>query len=55
MRNIFLKKSYTTCGRETVPRPISKKSKLSISLDQYSKVSHILFLLFATLRTIERD
>ena len=34
MRNIFLKKSYTKCGGETIPRPSSKKSKLSISLDQ---------------------
>ena len=24
MRNIFLKKSYTKCGGETVPKPISK-------------------------------
>ena len=55
IRNIFLEKSYTTCGKETIPRQISKKSKLSISLDQYSKVLYILFLLFATLRTIERD
>ena len=34
MRNIFLEKLYTKCGRETIPRPLSKKSKLSISLDQ---------------------
>ena len=33
MRNIFLEKSYTKCGGETIPRPFSKKSKLSISLD----------------------
>ena len=26
MRNIFLKKSYTKCGGETIPRPFSKKS-----------------------------
>ena len=38
MRNIFLEKSYTKCGGETIPRPFSKKSKLSISLDQQSKV-----------------
>ena len=37
-RNIFLEKSYTKRGRETFPSPLSKKSKLSISLDQYSKV-----------------
>ena len=33
MRNIFPEKSYTECGGETIPRPFSKKSKLSISLD----------------------
>ena len=48
IRNIFLEKSYTKCGGETSPRPSSRKSKLSISLDQYSKV-----LLNAKLRTIE--
>ena len=55
LRNIFLEKSYTKYGGETIPRPYFKKSKLSISLDQYSKVLHILFLLFAKLRTIEID
>ena len=34
MRNIFLEKSYTKCGGETISRPFSKKSKLSISVDQ---------------------
>ena len=34
MRNIFLKKSYTKCGGETIPKPFSKKSKLSIPLHQ---------------------
>ena len=34
MRNIFAKKSYTKCGGKTIARPLSKKSKLSISLDQ---------------------
>ena len=38
MRNIFLEKSYTKCGGETIPRLFSKKSKLSISLDQEFKV-----------------
>ena len=33
MRNIFLERSYTKCAGETIPRPFSKKSKLSISLD----------------------
>ena len=29
IRNIFVKKSYTKCGRETTPRPLPKKLKLS--------------------------
>ena len=33
MRNVFLEKSYAKCGGETIPRPYSKKSKLSIYLD----------------------
>ena len=33
MRNIFLEKPYVKCGGKTSPRPFSKKSKLSISLD----------------------
>ena len=33
-RNIFLEKSYTKFGGETIPRPFSKNSKLSICLDQ---------------------
>ena len=33
MRKIILEKSYPKCGRETIPRPFSEKSKLSISLD----------------------
>ena len=43
MRNILLEKSYTKCDRETISRPFSKKSKLSISLDQYSKALDNLF------------
>ena len=34
MRNIFLETLYTKCGGDTIPRAFSKKSKLSISLDQ---------------------
>ena len=33
MRNIFIEKSYTKCGGETILSPFSKKSKLSISHD----------------------
>ena len=38
MRNTFLEKSYTKNGGETSPRPFSKKSKLSIHLDQESEI-----------------
>ena len=53
MRNIFLEKSYTKCGGETILRSFSKKSKLSISLDQQSKILYSLSLLYVKLRTIE--
>ena len=53
MRRIFLEKSYTKCDGKSIPRPFSKKSKLKISLDQESKVLYNLFLLYASLRTIE--
>ena len=39
MRNIFLEKSYTKSGGETIPRIFSKKSKLSVSLDQQSEIN----------------
>ena len=42
-RNIFLEKSYTKCGTETVPRLFSKKLKLTVSMDHYFKVLYILF------------
>ena len=38
MKNIFLVKSYTKCGEEASPKPFYKKSKLSLSLDQQSKM-----------------
>ena len=34
MRIIFLEKSNTKYGGETIPRFFSKKSRLSVSLDQ---------------------
>ena len=43
MRNIFFEKSSTKYREETIPRPFSKKLKLSISLDQYSRVLYKLF------------
>ena len=33
-RNIFLEKSYTNCGGQTIPRLFFEKSKWSTSLDQ---------------------
>ena len=53
MRNTFIEKSYTKRARETIPRPLSKKSKLSISLDQKCKVLNSLILSYANLRAME--
>ena len=55
LTNFIFGKSCTRCGGETIHGPFPKKSKLSRSLDHYSKVLHILFLLFSKLRTIEID
>ena len=33
MGNVFVEKSYTKCDGETIPRPLSKKSKLSIEME----------------------
>ena len=52
-RNIFAEKSYAKCAGETIPRLLSKKSKLSISLDQYCDALNSLFLLYANLTAIE--
>ena len=43
MRKTYPEKLYTKCGGETISRPFSKKSKLSIFLDQFSKVLYSLF------------
>ena len=53
MSNIFFEKSFRKCGGETILRPFPKKLNLSISPDQYSKVSYSLFLFYAKLRAIE--
>ena len=55
LKKIFLKTLYTKCDGETIPRPFFKKSNLSISLNQYSNVLFILFLLLGKLKTIEID
>ena len=44
-RNIFLQKLCRKCGVETIPRLFFKKSNLTISLDQQSKVSYSLFFI----------
>ena len=53
LRNIFVEKSYAKCAGESIPRRLSKKTKLSISLDQYCEVLNSIFLLYANLRAIE--
>ena len=52
MGNIFVEKSYTKCGGETLPNRFSKKSKLSLSLDQQFTVLYSLLLLYANLRVL---
>ena len=53
MRNIFFEKSYAKWGGETSPRPFSGNIKLSMSMDQQSKVLYSLFLLNPKLRSVE--
>ena len=53
MRSISVEKSCKKCAGETIPRPLSKNWKLSISLDQQCKTLNHLFLLYANLRAIE--
>ena len=53
MRSISLEKSYTKCGGGTSPRPFPEKPKLSVSLDQQSKVLQSLFLLYTKLMAIK--
>ena len=38
IRKSFLEKSYIKSGEESRPRPFSENLKLTISLDQWSKV-----------------
>ena len=52
-RNIFLEKLYAKCGEETSSRLFSEKSKLSISLDQWTKNLHNLLLLYGKLTAIK--
>ena len=50
MRKNFIEKSYKKCGGETSLRPFSEKLKLSISLDQQSKILYSLFLFMPSRR-----
>ena len=52
-KNIFLKISFRQFGVETILRLFTKKSKLSISLDQQSKILYNLFILYVRMRAIE--
>ena len=45
-RNIFLEKYFTKWAEVTSPRGFTKKSKLTTSLNQRSKILYSLFLLF---------
>ena len=52
-RNIFLEKLYAICSGETIARPFSEKSKLSISL-WINSLNFIQFdFLCAKLKTIK--
>ena len=54
MRNIFLGKSCTKRGGETIPRFFSKKSKLSYPwIDNSLKFYAVCFYCMQMLRTIE--
>ena len=53
MTNIFLKKSCTKCGGETIPRTFSENPKLSIYLDQQPNFFLGLFSLHAKLRAVK--
>ena len=54
MRNIFLEKSYTKCGGETITRLFSKKSKLRISLDQQYKFLYSLFSTYVQVKGYQK-
>ena len=53
MRKHFSWKIIHKRGGEATLKPFSEKLKLSLSLDQYSKVLYILLLLYAKLRAIK--
>ena len=52
-RNIFLENYAQNVVEKLVPKSFSGKIKLSISLDQQSKILYSLFLLSTKLRSIE--
>ena len=50
MKNISFERSSTNVVKKTISRLFSKKPKLSITLDQKSKVLYNLFLLYAKIQ-----
>ena len=47
MRNIFLEKSYAKCGRETIPKPFSKKIKIEhISGSIFLRFIYFVFIVY---------
>ena len=48
-RTIFLEKWYRKCGGETILRPFSKKSKLSVSPDQLPEILKFHFIVCPSL------
>ena len=46
MRKFFFSKIIRSSGGKAYPRPISKKSKLSISVEQQSEILYSLFLFY---------
>ena len=53
VRNTFLEKPYIKCRGDTIPRPFSKRSKLSIFLDEQSKLLYNLYLLYVKLSAMK--
>ena len=48
MTNIFLEKPYIKCGRETIPRPFSKKNKIEHISGSSSKFHIVCFYCIAS-------
>ena len=53
VRNTFLEKPYIKCRGDTIPRPFSKRSKLSIFLDEQCKLLYNWYLLYVKLSAMK--